>query len=496
MDIYRFRSFDGLLGEHKELESQSIYFAGPLELNDPTDGYRDIIWQGDAIAWSNLFKHYIYCVNTIYYKYVVLPKNGLRTTAAADTPIDVPIEGRWDEPSTPEQGEIFKIICDAAFAHLGLAEAAQKLQDTNREVRRDELQAYLDWLYRDLPELFRGVYAHYFASTGSATLPPFDPRCLTYKYNKTRPLSKIISALHEDSEDAGVDSATLFNDMVSSNLMAKYRVRHKLGGEVDELAEKVTFDLTRDYLEALPVLTTPKWSTACFTTNKHNSIMWSSYGDDHKGACLVFRSSGAADDQSTSYMPLYTTLEVAQRASGGYLYDGDIEHCWFELYKVNYVHIQDKIDFFTSIGAISPEIQMKLWYTDDNDNTSTCSSHIDGEDFDEVWEANFRDSFWQGVLSKNKIWSDECEYRIVSTQASSSCFTENSKTLHYRFDDLTGIIFGIRASDDDKMEVMKTVRQKCHDHGRSEFNLYQAHYSDGKIEERPIPVDWSEFEDR
>ena len=36
--FYRFRKVNGLFGEHKELEHQSIYFASPEELNDPLEG--------------------------------------------------------------------------------------------------------------------------------------------------------------------------------------------------------------------------------------------------------------------------------------------------------------------------------------------------------------------------------------------------------------------------------------------------------------------------
>ena len=57
--LYRFRSIDALLDKYQELESQTIYFASPDELNDPMEGFRDIVWSGDKIVWTNFFKHYV-----------------------------------------------------------------------------------------------------------------------------------------------------------------------------------------------------------------------------------------------------------------------------------------------------------------------------------------------------------------------------------------------------------------------------------------------------
>ena len=65
--LYRLRPLKYLLGEeYRELEQQSIYFASLEELNDPMEGFRDIVWQGDQIVWTNLFRHYLYCFYLTY----------------------------------------------------------------------------------------------------------------------------------------------------------------------------------------------------------------------------------------------------------------------------------------------------------------------------------------------------------------------------------------------------------------------------------------------
>jgi hypothetical protein len=56
-NLYRIRSIEKLLGKG-ELEKGQIYFSPVEDLNDPVEGYKDLLWHGDRIAWQNLLKHY------------------------------------------------------------------------------------------------------------------------------------------------------------------------------------------------------------------------------------------------------------------------------------------------------------------------------------------------------------------------------------------------------------------------------------------------------
>ena len=63
-EFYRFRTIEKLLDpSFQELERQTVFFASPDELNDPTEGFQDFFWSGDHILWSNLLKHYVYCLS-------------------------------------------------------------------------------------------------------------------------------------------------------------------------------------------------------------------------------------------------------------------------------------------------------------------------------------------------------------------------------------------------------------------------------------------------
>ena len=61
--LYRIRPIRHLLGRHQELRRQKIFFAKPDALNDPMEGFRDIVWKGDEIVWANLFRNYISTLN-------------------------------------------------------------------------------------------------------------------------------------------------------------------------------------------------------------------------------------------------------------------------------------------------------------------------------------------------------------------------------------------------------------------------------------------------
>lgn len=57
--FYRFRKTQNIF-DFKELENQEIYFASNKELNDPMEGFKNLVFNGDKIVWRNL-------LNTIFY---------------------------------------------------------------------------------------------------------------------------------------------------------------------------------------------------------------------------------------------------------------------------------------------------------------------------------------------------------------------------------------------------------------------------------------------
>jgi len=68
--FYRFRNLKSIV-ERKELENQEIYFASKEELNDPMEGFSNLVFNGDNITWHNLFKHYLLCLEQLFSIYLI-----------------------------------------------------------------------------------------------------------------------------------------------------------------------------------------------------------------------------------------------------------------------------------------------------------------------------------------------------------------------------------------------------------------------------------------
>ena len=55
--------------------------------------------------------------------------------------------------------------------------------------------------------------------------------------------------------------------------------------------------------------------------------------------------------------------------------------------------------------------------------------------------------------------------------------TENSdRKLHYKFNILKGIVFGIRTPFEDKKKIVDILNRKCKENNRKDFPVYQAQY--------------------
>jgi len=132
-EFYRFRRTSNLIGEYKELENQSIFFAGPDILNDPMEGFRDIYWSGDFIVWKNLFRHYLLCLERLC---------SLLLLSGEDHPIskdNMPVfHGEEDFP-TPMYKALFNDITKRFFENSNLTTLIKSISERFTPVRRDEL---------------------------------------------------------------------------------------------------------------------------------------------------------------------------------------------------------------------------------------------------------------------------------------------------------------------------------------------------------------------
>ena len=151
-EFFRFRSIDALLGKHRELEEQTIYFASPEELNDPMEGLQDIVWNGDEIVWTNFFKHYIFCLNRS-----CLVLRLIDSYQKFDVN-SIPILERWDQMRFPIEKSLFDDIWDRFYNLPYTQEIIEAAANTRRKVRYNEILYYFQIIHFVLLDEIRKSY--------------------------------------------------------------------------------------------------------------------------------------------------------------------------------------------------------------------------------------------------------------------------------------------------------------------------------------------------
>ena len=475
MDVYRFRSMKYLLGEkYQELERQSIYFANSDELNDPMEGFRDIVWDGDKIVWTNFFKHYVYC---LYESYTLLDKTADSKELGTD---DIPILGRWDQIPDPQSQRLFNDIWQRFFKLPNIPEIIEAVADRNRDIRYRELGYYFRVIQSVvLVEIEASHIAHGFMYESERTQLPEGSLGI---HKMCRWILASIKQFDQAKTEEDLNAMLLETVVRDDNERIKHQLENPISSKnLRNNSHLMHIDFPNTYLREIERLLWFNWRPACFTKSCHNSSVWGSYGDKHKGACLIFESVKIDGSHQ---------LGLSEGAGKG------IPASKFR--EVVYGDKLNKVDFFRSIGRSTVEQLRELWYTDAEGNFSECGDHIprDGEiDNDDTiaWRKKYWDSFYRDITTKTKDWKYEQEWRLILEDRSSGFVGEKRHTLTYDFNSLKGIIFGIRTPDEDRLEIINIIRRKCEEYKRTDFKFYQADYSEetGDIRKYEMLLPWS-----
>jgi hypothetical protein len=470
---YRFRKHQDLLGERQELERQQIYFASMHELNDPMEGYRKVVWRGDGIQWRNLLRNY---VRTLLATMDVVAVVGL----------DLNLQGKEQTPTwvlaraqstvaDPAEQPVKRLMADAADAFLGrsiVQKLAVGLAARTRPLGRWELTFHLRLLHfvaaRDVSQVF--------AANGLLSLLPDIPD------------------LHLEAAQTNVD-----------NLLGQPPMPLKLAEGVCELQETFNLqmevidaaagrshppgyvllarDFPRLYVESLMAMTYPEWHVACFVATPTNASSWSAYAGDQTGVCLKFRT-GRTDDGRRSLV-----------LNGGRSWTGSNKAVELResrrfipmvLSPVLYDTDYPEVPFFTSLGQLPIPVLNRDWFSEDG--VLSPDAQLFAGDAAE-WRKGYWERFYGCVNRKTPDWAHEQELRLDISSSMAPFDTKESRLLDYRFEDLQGIIFGVRTPVDAKTQIIKIIDAKCRAVGRAEFEFHQAAYSPGgAIEIRPLSM--------
>ena len=468
-ELYRFRSIDSLLVKHRELEEQTIYFASPEELNDPMEGLRDIVWDGDKIVWTNFFKHYIFCLNRSCLLLRIIDSSQKFDMNS------IPILERWDR--FPIEKSLFDDIWDRFYNLSYIQEIIEALANTKRKIRYSEVVSHLQTIQTCV--LYNIILKSYIDHGTISEHPlPLQFQKETDDKNKEG-MEMLLNAIrgleeyeNQDALDAMFQITKELHDDI--RLTTQYNSRTFPSEILAGINKRnVMDDFPKIYVEQLDRLLWPKWYTACFTGSYHNSSVWAKYADGHKGACLIFET--VKEDSSNS-------LKLNQKTSNS-----------FRTILFHEVHYADKlgeIDFFRTICRTTVSTLMELWYTDENGNTSECAAHIGSERDEAAWKELYWKNFFRDVTFKTKDWRYEQEYRLILDDGLGQFNEKDDRALTYDFNSLKGIIFGMRTSREDKVKIIEIIEKKkeCDRNNQTDFKFFEAYYSvkDADIRAREI----------
>jgi hypothetical protein len=460
--MYRFRTIEGLLGKFQELENQEIYFASPEELNDPIEGLRDLFWRGDSIVWKNLIINYIKSLERIF---------GLTILLNNEKEIndnDILVSRDLLHYKSPLYVKLMQEIIDKAFETKFINELPDALSKRKSPIRRGELLSYFQIIHSFIIDSISEVY---FAN-GMTNKKLFHQNLNEFKtvIESTNGLSNLINKLEEGNNKNVTENffsiISLYTQ--SSSLLSQYN-NFNLSTKSNSFF--LISEFPNKFITKLESAIYPPWYSASFLFEHTNSSIWGHYGDNHKGVCLKFKTKKNED-----------TLILNLETEYGYSSDPIIGMRPHTFKEIKYHNKHVEIDFFRSIGRLNKGELNKLWYSDSDGNFSICGKHLNENEKD--WIAQYWANFNNSIAIKLDEWKYEKEYRLVIHGDFVDYDEKKSRKLKYNFNDLEGIIFGIKTQNSDKLRIIKIIEEKCKKENRKDFDFFQAYYSKetGKIE--------------
>lgn len=462
--VFRYRSIDKLLGEHAELERQTIYFSPPEYLNDPMEGLRKVYWRGDQITWRNLLRHYVsYLQNRVFEALLTEDSKPLN-------PSTISVFFTLDKTPTPQA----RSLCEACIAAVEAGELhtalLSLLVNADRDISFSELQQHLRTVHIDWIQIVHDVFAEH-----ELIPPPSKSR----KRNDSAGLAQIlrkfesvVPEVREQVSDEGIESIHDIQQIMGEQMTLLTALRHD--ETLQPKRESLFFKFTSEYLTSLLKLVYPPWYVACFSSRHDNAAMWSYYAGDHQGCCLVFKKQ-----------PTDTGHGIRLEGPNGYGARGiSRAEQNLSLNPVQYTTEEHQIEFFTSIGRLPLNTALQNWFSDDDGITSPLAEHLNKEKQD-AWREAYWGKFAPPLLRKLPDWRYEEELRIVLSDSLSIHDAHEDRTFTYDYDALDGIIFGINTSLSDKMRILRIIAKKLGTRtSSSQFKFYQARYNarSGKIE--------------
>lgn len=421
---FRYRSTESLLG-YLELENSEIYFCPFNEEDDVCEGTLNIYWQADEILWDNFFSHYILVLGYTYLNFLMTDENERKNTTK--------IEWRVDRNIYKFERAIRDFLDTNTVKSVKLM--AMK---NNHKVQSDEMKWYLRIIHNCA---FR-IIIKYFVSD------------FTYI---------------DHSKEYNIDNNELFDD-AERNFSALNSILDNVSAEftdnsgIDEYCRWFLYEFPLHYYNILSEMTFPKWYIASFCKTCTDGRNWAQYGDNHRGVCLVFKTHSTTNGKGLK-------LKVCNEycSTRGKIFNYHIE----PLKTVNYIDSFQEFNFFDMIGTM-PHAISNTWEKDRNGNISSFYKGKRTFETDE-WRKKYWMFFESIITSKGSDWTGLAEERIVLEDNMLIKYdTVETRKINYDFNDLKGIIFGYKTSEENKQKIREIIVQKCKNCDRTDFQFYKA----------------------
>lgn len=470
--LYRFRSVEALLGERNELRDQHIYFASPSQLNDPMEGFSDVLWQGDAIVWENLLRHYLVCLERAYSLLVI----GGETQPISWNYIPV-VDPGDDRAWSPQHRAMHDSIFARFFSEPVIGKMIAALAGRGGPVRRHELSQYLGSIHHFALLLIREEQMR----RGLAPVQGTDEAEREAALKQIGQAVAVVvqlkmlkadPAASEDSIDLFLSQSVLMNRQIEQIHFYNNTMDAKLFNR-----NFVFIHFTEGYVDQVERNLYQDWYAACFMGSCSNSSIWGSYGENHAGICLRFKTTLHDGKHSI-------TLTRPYGIGTDGLISGSLAH---DFQKVEYTNKHVSIDFFECLGRLPAPTLDKYWYCNAEHKRSSSADAMHRS------QQEWRDGYWKNftakTASKLKDWRYEDEYRLILTGELDFSTTESRKAT-YDFESLDGIVFGIKTPLETKLAISRIIEEKCRATGRTDFKFFQAYYarSKGVIEHHDLSL--------
>lgn len=451
--LFRFRSIRALLdddpqnGGFQELEKQTIHFAKPETLNDPMEGLTDAFWSGDEVLWENLFRHY--ALSLLWYS--------VEWQLSKPEEIDRAKVGAWlTEGDLPTDAfrELYREFCADFCAEIDSQELAKLLARGKEPLRRQRLTNLLFMVHQSaVSQLFRVLKKH---GRTQAELP--GP-------NGADQAKVVVQAWESMTLKPASDWPVQHQLEVSAAIGNRMHHQVELGmlSRADDKNDtrKLIAIISRFpemYVEAfLRDLHFTAWRVACFSRRCVNASMWGTYGHEHRGVALVFRTTERNGQRFFRVQGMHGTGSEGQE---------------LEVRSIDYRRNPPAFDSFIEIGRLSMTKLENTWMKSKSGVLSVRLREIAGDT--EAWRAAHWQKFLEQVTWKHPDWAHEDEARLIA----STVLAEDPapSALEYDFSQLEGIVFGMRTTTEDKLRIAEVIGKKCRAEGRSDFRFFQAYY--------------------